>query len=133
MSEQVGGIGKSLTKALSGVLIIYLAVIGITVLLIGISAGYKELFPSVINPFPMLYNTIRNFTLFILVFPFAIGVLGGAFAIDVVTAIIFGLGNAILPDVFVTSVGTDFMTDAQGLVTTIKGLAETLFPLIPYD
>ena len=128
MSEQVGGIGKSLQKALFGVAIVYVVAIGLTFLLILISQAFTFIFPTVPNPFPMIYNVVRSLTLFILVFPFALGLVGGAFVIDLVTSILFPILNSVAPDIFPISEGTDFMTTAITVVTTIQGFIESLFP-----
>ena len=130
MSEQVGGLGKSLQRALSGVVIIYLAAIGLTILLILVSELFSTIFPNVPNVFPLIYNTVRNITLFILVVPFAIGLVGSAFAVDTVTDIFFPILHGILPDIFVLAEGTNLVEPATNIVTTIQGFIESLFPTI---
>lgn len=130
MSEQVGGISKSVTKVVSGVVIAYLVAIGLTILLIMISEAFSMMFPAVVNPFELIWNSVRNLVLFILLFPLAIGLVGGAFVIDLVTALLYTLITSLQDGKLTVVDGTDFMTDAQGLLTTISDFVKEIFPLL---
>lgn len=133
MAQAVGGLTKGIGSAFRTVVIIYAIAIGFTLLLLFISEIFTGIFPAVLNPFPLIYNSVRNITLFLLVFPPAFALVVAAWFLDLVLPILFSFLNGIfeiiglpvdLPEVFDPSL----VSTAEDLVGTIEDLVTTLFP-----
>lgn len=136
MAQAVGGITKSIGSAFRTVVIIYAIAIGFTVLLLFISEIFSTAFPNVLNPFPLVYNSVRNITLFLLVFPAAFGLVVAAWFLDLVLPIAFTFINGIfeiigLPVELPETFDPTLVTTAGELVITIQNLVSTLFPPLP--
>lgn len=133
MAQQIGAVTKGIGSAFRTVVIIYAISIGFTVLLLIIAVFFDNLgiFPQGFNPFVLLYNSVRNITLFLLVFPPAFAIVTGAWFLDIVLPILAEILNGVfttfnipisLPEEF------DLITAAESLVATIQDLVNTLFP-----
>ena len=132
MSEQAGSLGKNIQKAITGVAIYYLVAIGITIALMVVAEAFSTIFPTIANPFQLVWNSTRSILLFLLYIPVAVGLLLAAWGIDLITGFLFPFLNGLFTWVSfpVTLVPTDLVTDATALVTQIRDLIEILFPPI---
>lgn len=131
MAEQVTGVTKGITSAIRGVAIIYAMAILFTLLLLIVSDMYSGVFPSAVNPFPMIYNVVRNMTIFMLVFPPTFALIVGAWSLDTVLSIISPILNGVFEALTIPIAlpeTTDFLTAATDLSDTIQDLVLTLFP-----
>jgi len=130
MSEQASSLGKNIQKAITGVAIYYLVAIGITVALMVVAEAFSLIFPSVTNPFTLVWNSTRSILLFLLYIPVAIGLLIAAWGLDLITGFLFPFLNGLFTWINfpVTLVATDLVTDATALVLQIQTLINALFP-----
>lgn len=130
MSEQASSLGKNIQKAITGVAIYYLVAIGITLALVIVAEAFSLIFPTITNPFQLVWNSTRSILLFLLYLPVALGILLTAWGLDLITGFLFPFLNGLFTWINfpVTLVPTDLVTEATALVTQIQILIEALFP-----
>lgn len=139
--EEEGGLTAAISQITSGVVIAMLIATGITVLLLFIANVSADLgiFPETANPFVMIYNGVRNITLFIMLFPIFLPLLVVAFVLDLVVDIGFPILENIINGIFEfltlairldlpDPADIDIMGIATELTTTIQDLVTSLFP-----
>jgi len=133
--------GTFIAQITSGVVIAMLIAVGITIILLFLANISADLgiFPEGANPFVMIYNGVRNLTLFIMLFPVFLPLLVIAFVLDIVVDIGFPILENIVNGIFefltITIVldlpdpaEIDIMAIATELTTTIQDLVISLFP-----
>jgi len=139
--EEEGGVTGVIAQITSGVVIAMLIAVGITIILLFLANISADLgiFPEGANPFVMIYNGVRNLTLFIMLFPVFLPLLVIAFVLDIVVDIGFPILENIVNGIFefltITIVldlpdpaEIDIMAIATELTTTIQDLVISLFP-----
>jgi hypothetical protein len=143
--DKGGGIGGAVTTVTSRVVIIYLISIGFIFLLLIVANISIELkiFTAEANPFVIIYNGVRGLVLFFLVFPLALGLLIGAFLIDLVVEIGFPIINGIFDAIKIgdsfplavinlpIKIGDDGLIGmAEELIVILKGMLDSFFPVL---
>lgn len=130
MSERASQVTKGIGAVFGVAVIFYIVAILLMFAMIIMAEFFQTLFPAVLNPFEMLYNGVRSLVLFFMLLPLAIGLLTTAFVIDLITSFAYPFIHGILPELGIGTTGTDVMSDATTLVTTISDLIDTIFPVL---
>lgn len=139
--EEEGGITGVIGQITSGVVIAMLIAVGITIILLFLAniSAELDIFPDGANPFVMIYNGVRNLTLFIMLFPVFLPLLVIAFVLDIIVDIGFPILENIVNGIFEfltlairldlpDPAAIDIMAIATELTTTIQDLVTSLFP-----
>jgi hypothetical protein len=139
--EEEGGVTSAIAQLTSGVVIAMLIAVGITVILLFLANVSTDLgiFTVEENPFVLIYNGVRNLTLFIMLFPIFLPLLVIAFVLDLIVDIGFPIIENVLQalfDFFATGIvidlpdpaDIDIMAIATELTKTIQDLVTSLFP-----
>lgn len=143
--EEEAGVTNIITQITSAIVISMLIAVGITFLLLVLANVSTDLkiFPVGTNPFVMIYNGVRNITLFIVLFPIFLPLLVIAFVIDVLVDIGFPIVENVLNGLFTffgiaitlelpDPADIDITAIATTLTTAIQDLIHSIFPPLEY-
>jgi hypothetical protein len=121
-------------QVLSTVVVTYAIAIGLTLALGILSIALKEAFGEFGDPFVDTYNSVRNLTLFIMVFPLALSFIVLGFFGDIAIGFLIPVINGIFPDLNLpTTIGGKTLMQivsapSTGIIDQIINLINTVFP-----
>lgn len=123
-------------QVFSGIVITYALAIGLTLALGILAMALKTAFGELGDPFVDTYNSVRNLTLFILVFPMALSLILVGFFGDIVIGFLIPVINSLFPGLALpTKIGDKTLMEiislpGTGLIDQIINLINTIFPAL---